>query len=119
MIAFVEVFACWFRQHFTSYVTPVFAKSLLEGAAGAANIFTIWEVWTIVLSALPVIENVLGLAVDTVFDGVTVATGLTYHLTGCLHRKWAGWTGSSVFGTLFPARGRTGGSCWSWSCQGA
>ena len=61
-------------------IIPVLAEAILEALHTSANIFIFWMVLAVVLDTLPVVDDVLVLAIDRTSNLVPVATHLSHYL---------------------------------------
>ena len=71
-------------------IIPVLAEAILEALNTSANIFIFWVVLAVGLDTLPVVNDVLVLAVDRTSNFVPVATHLSHYLaSGASSAQWA------------------------------
>ena len=82
MARLVKVVTTWIFYVFTPDILLVFAESSSEGSNCPSNILAFWEILALIFVALPVINNVLRLAVNRISNLVTIAGNLTRDLGG-------------------------------------
>ena len=95
-------------------IITMLAEAILEALYTSANIFIFWMVLAVVLDTLPVVDDVLVLAVDRTSNLVSVATHLSHYLASGASSVRTGRTlSTSMRGTtaLPPAWCRLGCSC--------
>ena len=76
----VEVSSRSFCVHISLDIISMLAEAILEALHTSANIFIFWMVLAVVLDTLPVVDDVLVLAVDRTSNLVSVATNLSHYL---------------------------------------
>ena len=110
----VEVCSRCFSVDSSFDIIPVLAEAILKALNTSANIFIFWVVLAVGLDTLPVVNDVLVLAVDRTSNFVPVATHLSHYLASGASSVRTGRTLSTPMrGTtaLPPAWCRLGCSC--------